>query len=238
MKRIHPIIAISTYGRNSDNEFPLPAEYVDSVRRAGGQPILLPPGSEDLDGILEMVDGAILSGGGDIDPHLYDSKRHPTNYKIDGERDRFELALVRALLRTGHPALYICRGAQMLNVALGGDLVQHIPDAFGNKVNHRLPGRKQVDHDIEIEPETLLASTICTAKTTIRSWHHQALNHLGEGLRAIAWAEDGVIEAVEMFTRSWMCAVQWHPELTAEKDPKQHSLFCGLVDAAREFNKG
>src|SRR6185295_2598637 len=126
-----PLIGITTYGRNADGEFHLPSEYVEAVRRAGGVPVLIPPGEEHLEEVLDRLDGVILSGGGDVDPVHYGGVPHATIDRIDGERDAMEIALTRGLLELDLPTLAICRGAQVLNVALGGSLIEHLPEEVG-----------------------------------------------------------------------------------------------------------
>ena len=228
-----PIIGIVSYGRNEEDEFPLPAAYVEAVRLAGGLPIILPPGEQGITVVLERVDGLILSGGGDIDPNLYDGSKHPANYMVDAERDRYELPLARLAVEKGHPTLAICRGTQVLNVALGGDLIEHIPDVYGDELAHRLPSRKPVDHEVRVAPDTHLAQILGQTEPIVRSWHHQALKRLGKGLQPTAWAADGVIEAVESGSSGWLIGVLWHPELTLSTEPSQR-LFSALIAAARQ----
>src|SRR5262250_207387 len=148
-----PLVGISSYGRAGERQtFSLPCEYVDVVRLAGGVPIVLPAVEGEIPEALEAVDALILPGGGDIDPAHYGGMRHDANYGISPERDGFELALARAALaRRDLPILCICRGMQLLNVALGGDLVSHIPDHFGNRVSHRHPERLPVEHDVRVD---------------------------------------------------------------------------------------
>jgi putative glutamine amidotransferase len=156
-----PVIGITTYGRGESNRYSLPAEYVDAVRRAGGVPVLLPPGGESGDG-LELLDGLILSGGGDIDPARYGGGPHATLYNIDHERDAFELALLAAALERRLPLFAICRGMQILNVHLGGTLHEHLPDAYGETVAHRAPPREPIPR----ERGQVLSCHIC--RITIR----------------------------------------------------------------------
>ena len=136
------LIGIPTYGRNDDGHFFLPAEYVESVRRSGASPILLPPGEEHIDRWFELVDGFLFPGGGDIEPARYGGGEHEMIYMVDPERDTTELALLERALDSGLPTLGICRGTQLLNVALGGTLFDHLPDHVGEEVDHRLPPRE------------------------------------------------------------------------------------------------
>lgn len=227
-----PLIGITTYGRDETNKFPLPGEYVDAVRRAGGIPLLVPPGEPHIEQVLQTLDGIILAGGGDIDPSLYGGSLHETIYMLDGERDQGEMALARHALESRMPVFGICRGTQILNVTLGGTLHAHLPDVVGEQVNHRLPPREPTEHAIHIEPGSQLAEIIDAAAIIAASWHHQAIRDLAAGLQVVARAPDGTIEAVEMPGHPWLMAVQWHPELTAARDPLQQRLFDTFVEQA------
>jgi putative glutamine amidotransferase len=224
-----PIIGLTTYARNEAKQFQLPAAYIDALVRAGGAPALLPPVDVDPAAWLDRCDGLILTGGGDIDPATYGGACHPTNYMMDRQRDAIELALVREALRRELPLLAICRGIQVLNVALGGTLIPHIPDAVGEEVPHRLPPREPTKHTVEILPDSHLAEILECAACVPVSWHHQAIGRLGAGLRVVARAPDGIIEAVEMPGKPRLIAVQWHPELSAAEDPIQQRLFDRFV---------
>ncbi len=231
--RSRPVIGITTYGRNEENQFVLPSEYVDAVRRAGGTPVLLPPGETALDDWLAIVDGIILAGGGDLDPAHYDGGGHETVYMVDSERDVGELALTRQILASNHPTLGICRGTQVINVALGGTLHAHLPDVVGESTSHRLPPREPTSHSIEVVADSQTASVFGRTHFEAASWHHQAIDRVGRGLAVVAHAPDGTIEAVEMESHRWLLAVQWHPELTAARDPVQQAVFDALVEVAR-----
>ncbi len=235
--RRRPVIGITTYGRNEQNQFVLPSEYVDAVRRAGGTPILLAPGADDSERWLDIVDGIILAGGGDLDPSRYDGENHETIYMIDGERDELELELARRILDSGHPTLGICRGTQVLNVALGGSLHAHLPEVVGDDIAHRLPPREPTSHAIEVQAHSRVAEVFGSTHFDAASWHHQAIDRLGADLVAVASAPDGTIEAVEMPAHPWLIAVQWHPELTAAKDPVQQRAFAALVEASRTIRQ-
>ena len=226
------LIAITTYGRDDDGHFFLPSEYVDSVRRSGACPILLPPGEEDLDSWLEPVDGIIFPGGGDIEPSRYGGDEHETTYMVDPERDATELALLEKVLDSGIPTLGICRGTQLLNVALGGTLFDNLPDHVGEEISHRLPPREPTPHAIRVEAGSGLAALLGETEFDAESWHHQAIREIAPGLTAVAQAPDGTIEAVEKRDHPWLYAVQWHPELTAATDPLQQRLFNALTEAA------
>ncbi len=226
-------IGITTYGRDEGNRFGLPAEYVDAVRRAGATAVLLPPGESALEHWLEIVDGLVLAGGGDIDPARYGGAMHETIYMIDRERDGCEIGLATQLLETGLPTLGICRGAQIVNVALGGSLHPHLPEVFGETVHHRLPPREPTSHPVRVRAGSRLAGILGVLELESASWHHQAIRELAPGLEVVARAPDEVIAAVEMPGHPWLVAVQWHPELTAAGDECQQRLFDALVEAAR-----
>jgi putative glutamine amidotransferase len=230
----NPLIGLTTYGRSADNRYTLPAEYLDAVRRAGGVPVLIAPGEPRWEAILDVVDGLILSGGGDIDPGRYNGKRHETNYAIDQERDALELELGRRVIDSGMPTLGICRGAQILNIVQGGKLIEHIPDEFGEAVLHRAPPREPVSHSVKLKAGSRLAGILGRDQFDATSWHHQALRDAAAGFEAVAHAPDGSIEAIEMPSHPWLIAVQWHPELSAAADPVQQKLFDAIVEAARK----
>jgi len=232
-RRENPLIGLTTYGRGADNRYTLPAEYLDAVRRAGGVPVMIAPGESRLEAILGMLDALILSGGGDIDPSRYDGKRHETNYAIDQERDAHELELGRRVIASGMPTLGICRGAQILNVAQGGKLIEHIPDEVGEKVLHRAPPREPVTHNVKLKAGSRVAAILERDEFDVTSWHHQALRGAAPGFEAVAHAPDGTIEAIEMVSHRWLIAVQWHPELSAAADPLQQKLFDAIVVEAR-----
>jgi len=233
------LIGISSYGRAGERQtFSVPCEYVDVVRVAGGVPLILPPVEGETPEGLDAIDGLILPGGGDVDPMHYGGGHHDANYGISQERDQFELGLARAALtRPGLPILCVCRGVQLLNVALGGDLIAHIPDHFGNTVVHRTPQLKPVPHGVRLAPESRLAGLLDETELVVQSVHHQAVGRLGDGLRAVAWSEDGVVEAVESDTHPFVIGVQWHPELDALTDTRPMRLFEALVEQAREYGR-
>lgn len=228
-----PLIGISSYGRDGDlPAFSLPCGYVDAVRAAGGTPLVLPPGETDAERLLDVVDGIILAGGGDVAPDLYGGDSHEAIYMVSEERDEFELALARGALERPHlPILCICRGIQVLNIALGGTLYPHIPDEFGNKIGHRLPPRLPTRHPVRVEGDTLLARVLGATDIDTCSWHHQAVRELGADLRPVAWAADGVVEAVEAREHPWCIGVQWHPEMQLG-ELAQDRLFGAFVEAA------
>ncbi len=234
-----PLIGITTYPRGAAGRFELPAEYVDAVRRAGGIPVLLPPGEPEALAVCERLDGFVLSGGGDVDPtHYGGDAEHPEIDRVDAERDGTELAYARRIVADGVPALCICRGAQVLNVALGGSLIEHLPDEVGGNVEHRRTPQDPPRHAVEVAAGSLLAAVLGTTRPVPVSRHHQAAREVAPGLRAVAWAADGTVEALEASAggarRPWLIAVQWHPESSAAEDPSQQRLFDALVSAAAQ----
>lgn len=231
--RTPPIIGLSTYGFAHSEGFTIPAEYVQSILRAGGLPLLLPTAAVDpVDPWLERIQGLVLIGGGDIDPARYGAAFHETIYNLDEDRDACELALTKRALERQMPTLAICRGMQVVNVVLGGTLHRHLPDVFGDRVAHRLPPRETARHPVDIAADAHIVQALGTPRVMTVSWHHQAVARLGEGLRPVAWAEDGVVEAVELDGNPALLAVQWHPELSAAEDPAQQGLFDRLVTLA------
>lgn len=230
-----PRIGLPTYSRTEDEKgrYTLYAQYVDGIRHAGGLPLLIPPGPEsaaELPELLELCDGWVLTGGGDVDPALYRGRPHETIYNVDRVRDDAERGLVRALLEARAPALCICRGMQLLNVELGGTLVEHLD---GGAVAHRAPPRNPVRHEVEVAPDSRLAGILGETRLAPFSWHHQALREVAPSLRVVARAPDGVVEAVEDPDRPELLCVQWHPELSVD-EPPQRRLFEELVRRARK----
>jgi len=234
-----PLIGISSYPRfntkNADRHvFPLPASYVDAVRAAGGAAVILPVGDPHPAGLLAAIDGLVLSGGGDVAPEHYAEPAHEAVYGVSAERDAFELALTRAALeRRDLPLLCICRGMQVLNVALGGNLHQHLPDLAASTVEHRLPERLHTHHRAVVDPSSRLSTMLGASEVTVCSWHHQAIDRLADGLKAVARADDGIIEAVELDSHPLAIAVQWHPEMQLD-DPAQRRLLRSFVEMAAE----
>lgn len=229
-----PIIGITTYGRDEDGRFRLPSVYVDAVRRAGGIAVMIPPGDDPWDELFELIDGLIFAGGGDVEPSLYGGHNHETIYGVDSERDRSELALARRVATSELPTLGICRGHQLVNVALGGTLHEHLPDVVGDAVVHRLPPREPAEHSITVDAKSRLAGILGEQQFAASSWHHQAIREPAQGLVAVARAPDGTIEGCELKSHPWLFTVQWHPELTAHASATQQRLFDALVEACRQ----
>jgi putative glutamine amidotransferase len=224
-----PRIGITTYGRNAEGRLTLGARYVECVRRAGGLPLLIPPGEPHLEEALAGFDGILMCGGPDVDPQLYGGRAHPEVYGLDPERDASEVALARLVLEQRIPALCICRGLQVLNVAHGGTLVEHLPDEVGLAVRHNGPERAYVPHEVALEPRSRLAALLGARSIAPASSHHQAVRAPAQGFEVAARAPDGTIEALEHREHEHLIAVQWHPEYTAHEDALQQRLFDQLV---------
>jgi gamma-glutamyl-gamma-aminobutyrate hydrolase PuuD len=229
-----PVIGITTYvtpAKWSDWELEaalVPADYVRAVERAGGRALLVPPSHDGVEETLESLDGLIFSGGSDLDPELYGQEAHAETSDVMRNRDTAELALLEAALERDMPVLAICRGSQVLNVARGGDLVQHLPDEVGDEKHKQTPGTF-ADHDVSVEDGSRLASVL-GERAPVKSHHHQGFGKVGEGLRVVAHADDGTIEAVEDPTCRFALGVLWHPE--AGEDAR---LFEELVREAEQY---
>jgi putative glutamine amidotransferase len=228
-----PVIGISAYSQQArwgSWDLPavlLPRRYSDMVAAAGGLPVLLPP-LPGVAGVLARLDGLILSGGGDIDPASYGAVRDPACGPANTGRDNAEFELARQALDEALPLLGICRGLQVINVVLGGTLIQHLPEVVGHD-GHSPEESRHGSHKVSVASESQLAQLLGRTEADVPTHHHQAAGRLGDGLVATAWADDGTVEAVELAEpASFMVAVQWHPE--AGDDP---SLFDALIAAAR-----
>ena len=185
-----PTIGITTYGRNEHGHFTLPGEYVDAVRRTGASAVLLPPGEHVAHEWLTRIDGLILAGGGDIDPYHYNGSGHATLYMVDEERDRTEIDLAARALSTEMPILAICRGAQVLNIAMGGTLHAHLPDVVGESVAHRVPPRQPTTHVITVSTGSRLAGILGDTTFNAASWHHQAIDRVAPLLDVVGRAPE------------------------------------------------
>lgn len=209
-------------------------KYFEAIERAGGIPVILPPlAAHAIDPLLAPLSGICIAGGPDLDPRSYGGEPHPQLGPTEPELDEFELAVTWAARARCLPILAICRGAQVLNVALGGSLHMHLPEDAGDRIEHRRPGSDgpAASHEIRIEPDSVLGSVIGAERVTVNSYHHQAARSLGRGLRAVAHADDGVVEAIETTDPDFVVGVQWHAECM--EAPEQLALFEAFVDAAR-----
>lgn len=212
--------------------------YVSAVQGAGGAPVLLPPYLDGaaLDALWGRLDGLVLSGGGDVAPARFGEAPHPTVDGVSEARDLLELELADRAVAEGLPLLAICRGVQVLNVALGGSLIQDIASQTSSSIAHtQAAPRHEPTHQVKVTVEgTTLGAVVDAAELPVNSFHHQALKRLGRGLRDVAWASDGVVEGVDLpGARGLVLGVQWHPEDLVGHDAAARRLFQALVAAAR-----
>lgn len=206
----------------------IPLAYVRQIEAAGGRPLIVPPSEDAIPETLDALDGILFSGGADIDPSEYGHEPHPETTQTRPERDRGELALLQAALERDMPVLAVCRGSQILNVARGGDLVQHLPEVVGHEKHKHTPG-VFADHEVEVKEGTRLASLL-GGRAPVKSHHHQGFGRVGEGLVEAAWAEDGTLEAIEDPARRFAVGVLWHPE-----EGQDAELFRALVEEAAAY---
>lgn len=215
------------------------AACIQAIADAGGLPILIPVSVNDdvLRSIYARVDGVLLPGGGDVDPVIYKAAKHPKTGEADDARDHAEIAVAQWAVEQDLPLLGICRGHQVLNVALGGTLVQDIPAQIGTSVIHDFPEdvpRGNPAHVVEIDPSSRLASVLGTTSPTVNSMHHQSVETIAPGACVTAYAPDGVVEALEVPDKNFILSVQWHPEDMYPQDEVMQRLFRAFVEAARE----
>ena len=230
-----PLIGITSYAQPAKwGAWELPAAlvplyYVESVERAGGRALVIPPSTEAIDETLDVLDGVVFSGGIDIDPDTYGAERHPATDPAQAHRDAGELALLERALDRDIPTLAICRGFQLLNVLRGGDLVQHLPEEVGHEGHRETPGVFS-EHGVDVKDGTRLSQIIGSRHEGVKSSHHQGIGRVGDGLVETAWADDGSLEAFEDPDRRFAVAVLWHPEMEEDK-----RLFEALLDEARRY---
>lgn len=233
-----PVIGLTTYLEQAQTGVWdvragfLPAAYFQGVTAAGGVAMLLPPQPVDSDiakRVLDGLDGLVITGGKDIDPAAYGQAAHPATDEPGRQRDAWEFTLLGAALERGLPVLGICRGAQVLNVALGGTLHQHLPDVIGHS-GHRAGNAVFTTLPVRTVPGTRLAALVGES-VDARCYHHQAIAELGQGLIVSAWDGDGVVEALELPGDGFVLAVQWHPEESLD----DLRLFAAIVAAARTY---
>ncbi len=232
--RAHRGVTPTPEGEPPQEEMALGLKYLRALELAGGIPVVVPPLQFDcLEPLLSRVSGVCLSGGPDLDPRAYGEPKHeligPTWTELDG----FELALARAADERGLPILAVCRGTQVLNVARGGSLHQHLPDVVGKAINHRqeAPGSEPT-HWVTVSDGSRISQILGARRRKVNSFHHQAIAGLGEGLTITSRAGDGTIESVEATDRKFVVGVQWHAECLVER-PEQAALFREFIDAAR-----
>lgn len=214
----------------------LMVDYSDAVQAAGGIPIILPFNAGLAAEIFDLVDGIIVSGGSDLDPALFgDADTHPQTYDIIPERDEAELALARMAIERDKPILGICRGIQVVNVALGGTLYQDIASQFSATIAHRQQAREipaaEPGHTVTVDPWSLLERVFGPGPVFVNSFHHQAVKDIAPELVANGWSEDGSIEAIERPGSTFALGVQWHPELMFKRSRQQLAPFSALVQA-------
>jgi putative glutamine amidotransferase len=235
---ITPGSSIDTLSHGTFERYSINAAYCNAILAAGGIPVVL-PFQEDAAAVVQSLDGLLLTGGSDIEPSRFGATEiHPETYGIAPARDQFELDLFHHSLERNLPILGVCRGIQVVNVALGGTLIQDIPTEHltGNPIQHRQQKNEiaanQPGHDVTIDAGTWLHERVGDSTLPVNSFHHQAIANPGSGLEIIARAPDGIIEAVAMPDRPFVFAVQWHPELMFVDHPAHLIPFQGLVDAA------
>lgn len=235
MNAARPLIGITTYAEPEVRwgawELPaalIPLAYVEAIERAGGRPLLVPPSEDGIEETLDALDGLLFSGGSDLDPETYGQEPHSETSGVRSQRDRGELALLIAAIERDVPVLAVCRGSQILNVARGGDLVQHLPDVVGDDRHKHTPG-VFADHYVSVEPNSRLGALL-GQRAPVKSHHHQGFGRLGDGLVPTAYAVDGTLEALEDPTKRFALGVLWHPE--AGEDA---ALFTALVEQARGY---
>ena len=239
MRAVRPVIGICTALERAqwtvwDQEaYLLPRQYVDAIQAAGGLALLLPPDAQlerDPDEVLDLLDGLILAGGADVDPAVYGADAHPETHGTRAERDTFEVALARRALERDLPFLGICRGMQVMNVALGGTLIQHLPESHGHHEHRRVPGSFDgAEHDVRLAAGSLAARAAGEEHHETRSHHHQGVDRIGDGLQVSGWSElDELPEAVELADNRFALGVQWHPEA----DPASRLIASLVAEAA------
>jgi putative glutamine amidotransferase len=236
--KVRPLIGITSYAEPEVSwgvwKLPaalIPLAYVHAIESAGGRPLLVPPSEDGVEETLDALDGLLVSGGPDVDPTLYGQEPHTATADVHEERDRGELALLTAALERDLPVLAVCRGSQLLNVARGGDLVQHLPDVLGEETHKHTPGAF-ADHGVTALEGTRLGALI-GERAPVKSHHHQGFGRIGDGLVESAWAEDGTVEGLEDPERRFALGVLWHPE-----EGEDAALFRALVDEARRYREG
>ena len=232
-----PLVGITTYvepaswGHWQLDAALIPYDYVRAVERAGARALLVPPSTDGIEETLDALDGLVFSGGADVDPETYGADAHEETNGTRPERDAGELALLQAALARDMPVLAVCRGFQILNVARGGNLEQHVPDRVGSETHREVKGVFS-EHGVRVEGDSRLGSLLGDEVSGVKSHHHQGVGEVGEGLREVAWADDGTVEGLEDPDRRFALGVLWHPE--AGDDAR---LFEALVTEAAAYRK-
>lgn len=236
-----PLIGLTAALEEERGRLFLNRAYVAAVQASGGRTVILPVTGvkEDIEAWIHMLDGLVLTGGGDVDPVYFDEEPRPGCGWIDPERDFFELSLVRLALAAGLPVLGICRGLQVLNIAAGGDIYQDINTQVDGCLKHSQQApRRCPTHLVQVVPGSRLAGIAGTDPWRVNSFHHQAVRRVAAGFAACARAADGIVEAMEKIDHSFVLGVQWHPEAVWEQDTRCRQLFGALVEAGHVFRPG
>jgi len=233
---MRPLIGITSYAEEvrmgvwTEDAAVVPLAYVRAVEHAGGRPLVVPPAEDGVEETLDALHGVIFSGGGDLDPGLYDAAPHGETDAPKPWRDQAEMRMLEAALARDMPVLAICRGSQLLNVARGGDLVQHLPEVVGDEKHRHEPGAFS-DHSVQVAQDSRLGGLL-GEHAPVKSHHHQGMGKIGRGLREVAWAEDGVVEGLEDPEKRFALGVLWHPE-----EGEDFALFKGLVEEAERYRE-
>ncbi len=237
-----PLIGITTsitVGKEPERAY-VNSAYLAAIQEAGGIPVPLPPqlAGQSLLELADRLHGLLLTGGGDVDPATFGEPPHPTLYEVSPARDRLETTLVQRFMEARRPILALCRGIQVLNVALGGSLYQDVATDPGTEIQHQQSGpRDQPAHPVKVVPGSLLERILGSEELEVNSMHHQAVKALGRGLLPVAFAPDAIIEGVELDDPDlshFVLGVQWHPEELFARDPAASRLFRAFVNASRK----
>lgn len=234
-----PVIGITSSHSKNRHDLPIISllrTYVDATIKAGGVPVIIPSEltEEGWKLLYAKLDGVIFSGGADIDPEIFNGEPHPAIHDVDKERDTLEISLMQYMVEDEKPFLAICRGFQVLNVALGGTLYTHISDQFSNEIEHDTPkeqSRNALAHEIQVQKDSRLAEILGKPILKVNSWHHQGVKDIPTRLKITAHSPDGLIEAMELPNHPFAIAVQWHPEWMPE-DAAMNALFKSFIEAS------
>lgn len=231
INHLKPIIGISS--SLNEHVLSVPSDYIQAITKFGGVPIILPNIEGDaIDCIVQLLDGLLLTGGGDIDPTLFNEEPHQNLGSITPERDEFEIAVIEKMLKLNKPILGICRGMQILNIAIGGDMYQDIyMQSQSNLLQHtQLAPRTHASHFVKVLKGSMLSDIVQLEKIKVNSFHHQAVREIPNNFKTCAVASDGIIEAFESTVHSFVMGLQWHPEcLLAKNDLASTAIFKSFI---------